>query len=336
MENKKNEVAKQANNKPAFKSALASYQETFTNMVVVSGSELNIAYSDYQKVCVLNLISKMYEVAKKNKLNLKDMDKGNITQILQTAAMLNLNISSVPSECYLIVRSGEFEFGIEGDGNDKLLRTFGVDVKKVYTPWIVREKDEFTYPSFNGLEITPPTWSPKDYGSKVVRVVYPIEKTDGSVEYHIAERADVARNLQAHIANNLLFKKDIRDKVIDKTEGMTLEEMLSDKELQQYISPAWKNPASREAMIVRKMKNNATKKFPKDFKNAFAASEYQKSFEDYDQYQEDDRINKEEALLAEVEEQAMSEKIDVAQIETQTHDKKLQPEAVNSTENAPY
>lgn len=42
---------------------------------------------------------------------------------------------------------------------------------------------------------------------------------------------------------------------------------LDDEELQQYISPAWTELHSREAMIERKMRNNAIKKIPKDFGN---------------------------------------------------------------------
>ena len=39
---------------------------------------------------------------------------------------------------------------------------------------------------------------------KVVRVVYPIEMSDGTIEYHIAEREDVVKNLIAHINQNLM------------------------------------------------------------------------------------------------------------------------------------
>ena len=55
----------------------------------------------------------------------------------------------------------QFEFGIEGDGNDAILRTYGVDINKVHNCWIIREGDEFSYPSFNGLELSPPKWVTK-------------------------------------------------------------------------------------------------------------------------------------------------------------------------------
>lgn len=312
-----NEVA----TKKEFKTALAKVQETFTNMVVHNGAEMQLQYDEYQKLCVMNMLAKMQELAISNGLEITNMDLNNITGILQTCAMLNLNITAVPRECYVITRNikvGDgwkkvFEFGIEGDGNDKLLRTFGVDVEKVVTPWIVRENDKFTYPSFNGLEITPPTWHPQDYTSAIVRIVYPIIKTDKNVEFHISERESVVHNLQAHISNNIM-KKNLndadRDKINDLASTKTLDEILKCPELLPHISPAWKNAGSCEAMILRKMKNNATKKYPKDFRNAFVSSAFESTYEDNEQYQ-DERINKEEAVEAEVLEKAMSEPVDI-------------------------
>ena len=94
--------------------------------------------------------------------------------------------------------------GIEGDGNDALLRNFGVDVKKVYPVWLVKEGDEFTYPKHRGVEVTPPEWEEKGLSQKVIRVVYPVEMNDGKIEYMIAERESVKGNLFAHVRNNLL------------------------------------------------------------------------------------------------------------------------------------
>ena len=281
-----NEVAK----KP-FTTALAQIQDKFTNAVVNAGKAMNIQYNEYQSACMMNMLGKMQALAIENQIDLLKMDYNQITNILQTVAMLNLNISAIPRECYLIIRNKrisngwkkEFEFNIEGDGNDKLLRKFGVGVKEVRTPWLVRENDEFTYPSFNGLEVIPPTWTPKDYTSKVVRVVYPIIKDNDMVEFHIAERESVVHNLQAHIANNLMKNREVKNaaELNQLAASKTLDEILSCHELLPHISPAWKNAGSSEAMIIRKMKNNATKKFPKDFQNAFTAAAYESAYEDY-------------------------------------------------------
>ena len=307
-----------------FKTSLAKLQDTFVNMLVKTGSEMNIAYTDEQKVCALNMISVMNNLLLKEGMDFKQVDQSQVTNILQTVSMLRLNASAQPRECYVILRNvkakdgtwkKEFELGIEGDGNDKILREYGVDIKKVYSPWLVRENDEFTYPAFNGLEIEPPTWRPKDYTSKVILVVYPIIKTDDMVEYLIAERESVAANLKAHISNNLLKNNSIEAQkkadLLKKIEDMTLDELYQHADVVDVMSPAWKNPGAKESMIIRKMRNNAIKKYPKDFKNAFAATAFENTYDDYDQYKEDSRINKEEALEVEVQEKMMNEPLQV-------------------------
>lgn len=276
------------------KSALAKQTEHYTTMIVSTFSQINLQCTDYQKICVANMIARMNELLTSKGLNFNSIDQSNITAILSQVAMLQLNITAVPSECYIQLRNflvdkewkKRFEFGIEGNGNDAILRRYGVEVESVRSPWIVREGDDFTYPSYSGLEVVPPTWGPKSYTNKVIRVVYPVIKKDNSVEWLISERADVAKNLRAHIANNLLGNdyKEIRPKIITKISDMSLEAMLEDTELRPFISPAWYSGASREDMILRKLKNNATKKYPKNFENSFAASAYEKTYDDYDQY----------------------------------------------------
>jgi hypothetical protein len=184
--------------------------------------------------------------------------------------------------------------GIEGDGNDSILARFGRDIKKVGQFWLVREGDEFEYPKYNGFEVTPPKWTPTGKG-QVVRVVYPIVKNDGTYEYYIGEREDVARNLFAHINNNLMnetfgiaesrFKandkqsKEIKAKkaeILKKARELGLA-ALDDPELEPWISPAWTEYHSREQMIIRKMRNNVVKKIPKDFGNAYIEMTYQDS-----------------------------------------------------------
>ena len=318
MEETKNNapVRSQSISAQTFQSALAKTQTSYTEMVVAAGAKLNIQYSEYQKLCVVNLITKMKELLDKDGLDIRTINQTNITSILQTAAMLNLNAAASPRECYVITRnvkgangmwSKEFEFGVEGDGNDKILRTFGAGIKQVYPFWAVREGDDFTYPSFRGVELEPPTWTPKSMSGKVIRVVYPIKYDDDQIQYHIAEREEVKVNLLAHISNNLLKNKDYTEPqkaaIIDRLQDKTLEQIFKDEEALKIMSPAWRAPHSREAMILRKMRNNAVKKIPKEFSTAFAAQAYESTFEDYDQYQ-DDRIDKEGAVDAEVAENA--------------------------------
>lgn len=140
---------------------------------------------------------------------------------------------------------------------------------------------------------------------------------DGNVEYHIAEREEVRVNLLAHISNNLMKVKDgspyyrKKEEINERLSTKTLDEIFKDPDALKIMSPAWRSPHSREAMIVRKMRNNATKKIPKDFSNAFVTKAYEESFDDYEQYQGDPRINAEEALDVEFTENAASEPITI-------------------------
>ena len=222
--------------------------------------------------------------------------------------------------------------GIEGDGNDALLRNFGVDVKKVYPVWLVKEGDEFTYPKHRGVEVTPPEWEEKGLSQKVIRVVYPVEMNDGKIEYMIAERESVKGNLFAHVRNNLLnetfgllgTKKDKNGKVVPRTrydatdeekkaiaekkneilkallDCKTIEDMLACEVARPYMSAAWLDTS--ESMIVRKMRNNAIKKHPKDL-NAIAKQSLMQMDETYQQTQEEiaENANSEPFVVAESE-----------------------------------
>ncbi|MDB4868278.1 MAG: hypothetical protein JWR03_2611, partial [Cohnella sp.] len=175
---------------------------------------------------------------------------------------------------------------IEGDGNDAILSRFGRNVDKVYPYWVVRDQDKFEYPKFRGVEYEPPVWEPSGKG-EVVRIVYPVLHSDKTIHYYIAERDDVAKNMIAHINNNMMnetfgicadrFKAtDEQKKKIVEAKAAVLKKAqtlglsaLDDPELQKYISPAWMEFHSREQMLIRKMRNNIVKKIPKDFGSAF-------------------------------------------------------------------
>ena len=196
--------------------------------------------------------------------------------------------------------------GIEGDGNDSLLRQFGNNIDTVYPVWLVKEGDDFTYPRRRGIEIEPAEWTPKGLSDKTVRVVYPVKLKDGTIDYLIAEREPVRTNLIAHIRNNLLNetfgicenrykatpkqKEQIRarkEEVLSAIrECETLEDILRCEAAKPYISAAWLD--TPEAMIVRKMRNNAIKKFPKNL-NSMASSSLLQLDETYKTAQEEVR-----------------------------------------------
>lgn len=289
-----------------FKTALQKVQTLYLQSVVAQFNDNALSFDDEQKSCVFAALNKMYEVATTNETEINAFDRSNITKVLSQVALLRLNANAIPKECGFQIRKvykngveirKEFEFFVEGSGNDKLLRTYGQDVKSLDLPWKVRIGDGFTYPSCKGREVIAPTWNPKSYSAPIEKVVYCVTLNSGREEWLISDREEVANNLKAHIMNNCRTAEDsVRDKIADQIADMKLDEMLKDKSLRTFIdkygkekpliSPSWTQPQSREAMIERKMMNNATKKYPKDFKSAFLKEAYEDTFEDYEQYRE--------------------------------------------------
>lgn len=323
----------------SFNTADQKLMASFVNGVSDSLRNLGLNLNDYQMACAKNAFKRIYDLCQDNEVNINDV-KDDISTFIERAAMFKLNALAIPAECYIIVRNANkkgkrpyLEFGVEGDGNDRMLAEYGKNIERVYPYWLVRENDDFTFPSFKGLEVIPPTWTPKDYHSKVVRVVYPIKYNDGTVQYHISERESVKNNLLAHINQNLMgeyfgiqtFNKsgdalkdakaeqnEKRKAIIDGVKDKTLEEILEDPSVQPYLSPSWRSPHSRESMIIRKMRNNVTKPITKDLGSAYVYDAFKKTFDDYEQYEEkeDPRINKEEAVEAEIIEQSGTEHIE--------------------------
>ena len=264
-----------------FKTKIVKHQDLFMPMVSGALEGNGIEMDQYAKTCVLNAITAINTVLENNGMDFSspNLDRNNLTDILFKTAALRLNPTATPREVYYSIRSVKrgnewfktIEMGIEGDGNDALAANFGRDVKTIHQHWLVREDDDFKYPKFKGIEIEPPEWTPKGKG-KIIRVVYPITKKDGSVEYLIAEREDVIRNLIAHVKQNLMkseMKKEEKDALFAEMEHLGLDECLNNPKISQHVSPAWKDPQSKEAMIIRKMRNNVVKKIPKDFGIAY-------------------------------------------------------------------
>lgn len=260
----------------------------------------SIQMSSYARQCVMSAMVQINRLIADNGLTWGELDSSNLTDMLLTIAGWELNPSAMPREVYFTLRKKKvkkvdsstgqaveswqkwLDIGIEGDGNDAILARFGRNVRTVHPYWAVREGDGFEYPAFNGLEITPPKWQPKGKG-KIVRVVYPVTYTDGHTEYHIGEREDVLNNLMAHISNNMMnatfgiapdrYKASPEQKKqIDAVKKELLKKarelgfgVLDAEEFEPFVSPAWRSDYSREAMILRKMRNNVAKKIPKDF-----------------------------------------------------------------------
>lgn len=286
-----------------FSTKLARVTEAFAPMIERQLTANGVNMDQYSKQCVINAISAINTVLDTKGITWNDskLDQNNVTQILLNVAALKLNAAASPREVFFQLRNtkvkvaekdvwkSQIEMGIEGDGNDSILARFGRNVQEVRQFWLVREGDDFEYPRFNGLDMEPPKWTPKGSG-EVIRVVYPIIRTSGVIEYHIAERSDVAKNLVAHINNNIMNEtfgllpagkkrydanpEQARQIAAKKAEVLKRAKelglgALEDPELQPYISPAWTEYHSQEAMLIRKMRNNIVKKIPKDFGSAF-------------------------------------------------------------------
>lgn len=295
-------------NRPQMETKLSYFTNQYVGLMERDFSEHGVQFDDYSKQCVMAAMSSVYQLATSNKIDMQSFNGSNLRDVMGQVASLKLNANSVPREIYFSLRKrqnakGEWEqiveLGIEGDGNDALLRQYGQDVERVYPCWLVKEGDEFTYPIHRGIEVEPPTWTQRGESEKVVRVVYPVKLQSGEVEYLIAERESVKTNLMSHVRNNLMNetfgivtgkksngkertrydatpeeKKKIAERKEEIYEALrkceSLEDMISCEMAKPYISAAWLDTS--ESMIVRKMRNNATKKFPKNLNNMASAS----------------------------------------------------------------
>lgn len=342
----KNEVTK----KQEFTTGLSQWTNTITGLVSRDFEQNGVQYDEYSKQCAMNAMSAIYQLVQNtDKTDMNNLNTSNLREVVAQCASLKLNANAMPREVFFQLRSKQIngqwvkmvEMGIEGDGNDSLLRQFGNNVDTVYPVWLVKDGDDFTYPRRRGIEIEPAEWTPKGLSDKTVRVVYPVKLKDGTIEYLIAEREPVRTNLIAHIKNNMLnetfgFVTGKNSKGKDRTrydatpeekakinakkeeilsavrECETLEDILCCEVAKPYISAAWLD--TPEAMIVRKMRNNAIKKFPKNL-NSMASNSLLQLDETYKASQEEiaENENSQEFI---VEEENVVAESDAVEVET--------------------
>lgn len=205
----KKEVAQ----KQEFTTGLSNWTNTITGLVSRDFEQCGVSYDEYAKQCAMNAMSSIFQLVQNtDNTDMNNLNTSNLREVVAQCASLKLNANAVPREVYFQLRSKQIngqwckmvEMGIEGDGNDALLRQFGNNVDTVYPVWLVKEGDDFTYPRRRGIEVEPAEWTQKGLSDKTVRVVYPVKLKDGTVDYLIAEREPVRTNLIAHIRNNLL------------------------------------------------------------------------------------------------------------------------------------
>lgn len=272
---------------------LSSMQEMFLKDITNSTKSVGIPLDEYSKTCVFTALGAVSSFVKEKKLVLgRDVSLTTLKASLQNVAILKLNVAN--GEVFLDYHRGwgnvmgTLKLTIQGNGYESIVNHFGQGIKRngLKAPWLVREGEKFTLPSFNGLECVPPTWFPTYNSSKhVIYIVYPLVKDDNSIEWLTTDRESVKANLIAHIHNSgrVYFKDnaDKQDKLDADLESKSLDEILDNgvadidkflgvtrtKDTPMFISPAWTSPSSREGMIVRKMKNNALRKYPLNLDN---------------------------------------------------------------------
>lgn len=258
---------------------------TYIQSVVSNCAHQGVEVSPYAKQCMKNACIQIAQVLQDNSWRadapktFNDLDQQSIVASLNQISATELNPYSFPMECAIVLKGKQIQFMPVGEGNVKMTAKFGQNIKTMHEAWLVREDDDFTYPHYKGVKIEPPEWTPKGKG-KVVRVVYPIELTNGGEEYLIAEREEVKTNLLAAINQNYDTKVngkqdksliEAKKKLIERLKNLDIEDILNDSEVLEKgkLSPAWLG-ANSEQMIIRKMKNNAVRNYPKDYSNSYA------------------------------------------------------------------
>lgn len=284
--------------KKEFTTSLSQWSNEITGLIARDYEACGVRFDDYSKKCALEAMTAIYNLVKTSpKVNMGNLDTSNLRGIVEHCASLKLNANSYPRECYFQMRNVKVgvdqngkdiwqqmvEMGIEGSGYDALLSNYGKDVERVYPYWVVKEGDTYIPPKHRGLETTPPEWEEKGLSEKAVRVVYPVKLTDGTVTYLTADRESVKVNLLAHVKQNMMNatfdicadrykatdkqKEQIKEKKEEILNALreckTVDDMISCEVAKPFISGAWLD--TPESMIVRKMLNNATKKYPKNY-----------------------------------------------------------------------
>lgn len=309
--------------------AVSQWTNSITSLVTRDFELCGVSFDEYSKQCAMAAMTSIYQLVKDSDKvkDLNSLDTSNLREIVGQAASLKLNANAVPRECYFQLRTKKVgdnymqvvEMGIEGDGNDAMLRNYGENVDTVYPCWLVKDGDEFSYPKHKGIEMTPPEWEEKGQSQKVIRVVYPIKLKDGTFQYLIAEREGVKVNLFAHVRNNLMNETfgicknryNATDKQLEEIKAKkeeiydalrkceTIEDMLDCEIAKPFISAAWLD--TPESMIVRKMRNNAVKKYRKDF-NSMAKQSFNQLDDTYVSVQEEiaENANSEDFIVDDV------------------------------------
>lgn len=154
----KNEVAQ----KQEFTTGLSQWTNTITGLVSRDFEQNGVQYDEYSKQCAMNAMGAIFQLVQNtDKVDMNNLNTSNLREVVAQCASLKLNANAMPREVFFQLRSKQVggqwvkmvEMGVEGDGNDALLRQFGNGIDTVYPVWLVKECDDFTYPRRRGINV---------------------------------------------------------------------------------------------------------------------------------------------------------------------------------------
>ena len=280
MSNEVEKVSQQELTVKTSAKSLMAAQKQYIDSIGKGMESIIGSMSAYQSLCGYNILDHINTLLAKEGLNhlSPKLDKESLNNAIKFAVVYGLNTDN--REVFAIVRNEKrtnpvthkdywvkkIEVKPQYKGTISMLNRFGRNVKKVYPEWIVREGDEFTYSTYKGIDIVPPTWTPKSADGKVVRVVVPVQYEDGFVDYRIAERESVAVNIKAQI-KQALIGKDKSAEINELIKDYTLDQLFACEQIKDLINSTYTG-LSREEMIITKLVLNATKRVGIDYEKA--------------------------------------------------------------------
>jgi len=284
-------------------SGMLTATNTYLAKIKDFAKETNLDFTEYQKQCVVNAVRKINPLLKSQNITWHNLEVDNIYTVLQQTAFLKLNPSAVPNECYYIIRkywNGSsydhvLEFGVEGAGNDVILRKFGQDVADIKS-YIVYKGDEFTEGYMDGWEMTLPKHKRTFKSHIPEKAVYLIKKSNDEIDVQYSDTEDVKKSLLANAKQN-----GAEDNLLRELNKLKLYDILNDEKWLNYtikkkgygkkkdyetplFNPSYTSPISQQNMIERKLRNHATRKYPKNFNTDEVSKLYENTFDEkYDE-----------------------------------------------------
>ena len=266
-------------------SAASKIANIYLQDLINLNAAVGVPMTEESKRCATNAIISL--VGSLGAEEVRKLPREQLIQVLQFVTINGLDVFSdqVFLDKHWNVKEKRYDIKAKPQGNayEIMTRRFGVDVKAIHQAIIVHEGEELILPQYDGLNITNMVYKPKldCLDNKAAVVYYIIEKTDGRLDYAIATRDGVAKNLMAQILQNTLHDESVnRAELMKELDGKTLDELLADPKLAQYISPTYRSPASKESMIITKMKKNALLHYTRDLGRSAAFEKVASVFEE--------------------------------------------------------